>query len=521
MIENPALRGFNPDPSAISTDSGFYIATSTFEWFPGICVYHSTDLANWTLVDTPVKDLSLLGAESSGGLWAPHLSYADGLFWLAVTVVRTRRAFKDTLNYIMTAKAIGGEWSAPRFANASGFDPSLFHDDDGKKYFLNMLWDYRPGHSGFAGILMQELDGGSMALIGERKLIYGGTGLGVAEGPQIFKKDGFYYLVTAAGGTGYMHAAAIARSACVWGPYETSPNHPLLTSAGYPENPLQKSGHASFFKSGDEWLIAHICARPLSTLGNCVLGRETALQRIEWKDGWPHLAHGGKAPALRVDAGTGSQRTDFSEFCGFDDSALPLSLQSLRVPLGRFASLSERPGWLRLYGRESIMSLHEQTLVARRWQSFSFRAETRMDFKPGSFQQMAGLALFYNTENFFCLYKSARFSDGLPSLSLMVCEHGEAKFDVEEELAPEGEIWLSAEVEREEARFGYSLDGKSWRPIGSALSASHLSDDHIGARHLVFTGAMIALCCQDLNDRTAYADFDYLDYRERQQRAAL
>jgi xylan 1,4-beta-xylosidase len=519
MIVNPVLRGFNPDASAVAVGDDYYIATSTFEWYPGICIYHSKDLANWRLASVPVKALSFLGDESSGGLWAPHLSYADGRFWLVITDVRTRSAFKDTLNYIMTCESVDGSWSEPRFVNASGFDPALFHDEDGKKYFMNMLWDYRPGHPGFAGIVMQEYDAYAGELAGPRRKIFDVTELGVAEGPQIFKKDGWYYLVTAAGGTGYRHAAAIARSNNVWGPYEISPNHPFLTAAGNPDNPLQKSGHVSFLQAGEEWYVTHICARPLSPRGNCPLGRETSLQKVEWADNWPYLAQGGNEPAVCIEgaafAPNAAQAADNSAIYDFDSGELPLDFHSLRV--SPKISLTERPGWLRLYGRESIMSVHEQTLVARRWQSFSFRAETRVDFKPETFQQMAGLSLFYDTENFFYLYKAASFESGGFELNLMVNEHGAASFSAEGIEIPDGTLWLAAEVDREQAQFSYSLDGCCWSAIGTALQADRLSDDHIGARHLVFTGAMIALCCQDLHDRTAYADFDYLHYKETQK----
>jgi xylan 1,4-beta-xylosidase len=398
---NPIIPGFHPDASACQDGKDFYIATSTFEWWPGICIYHSRDLVNWELASRPVK-MTFYGVESSGGLWAPHLSRADGKFWLAITNVRTRTGFKDTINYITTCETIDGDWTEPVYINSSGFDPSLFHDDDGKKYYLNMLWDYRPGHPGFAGIVMQEFDSLSMKLTGERKIIFDVTSLGVAEGPQMLKKDGWYYLLTAAGGTGYKHAAVAARSKSVWGSYEISPYHPLLTSEPYPDNPLQKAGHASFLRKGDDWYITHICARPLNRRGNCPLGRETALQKIDWIDGWPRLANGGNAPFLEIDMpaeNTTIQISNHSKRTGFDDPNLPGWLQTLRGPLEDSMTLTERPGWLRLYGRESPASLHRQALAATRWQSTRFRAETLMEFFPKSFRQMAGL---------ICILKSHR-----------------------------------------------------------------------------------------------------------------
>lgn len=254
-------------------------------------------MVNWEWVAAPINRRELvpsemLGNYNSGSLWAPHLSYADGLFWLVYTDVKSSTTFKDTLNYVITAPAVTGPWSEPTLFTASGFDPALFHDEDGRHYFLNMLFDWRLENPGFAGTVIQEFDARTRTLVGERKHFYRGTSLGVCEGPQILKKDGYYYLLCAAGGTGYMHAATVARAKSLDGPWEDSPYFPLLTARDDAANPLQKSGHACFVEIGGEWYITHICARPLTERGCCTLGRETALQKIEWTDGWPHLANG-------------------------------------------------------------------------------------------------------------------------------------------------------------------------------------------------------------------------------------
>lgn len=248
-IQNPILPGFAPDASALHVGNDYYIATSTFEWWPGIEIYHSQDLVNWEWAAAPIarRDMvpsELLGNYNSGSLWAPHLSYADGLFWLVYTDVKSSTAFKDTLNYVVTAPKITGPWSAPTLVTASGFDPALFHDDDGRHYFLNMLFDWRLENPGFAGTVIQEFDPVTRQLVGERRHFYRGTSLGVCEGPQILKKDGWYYLLCAAGGTGYLHAATVARAKTLDGPWEDSPYFPLLTARDDAANPLQKSGHA-------------------------------------------------------------------------------------------------------------------------------------------------------------------------------------------------------------------------------------------------------------------------------------
>ena len=145
MIRNPILPGFNPDPSICRVGQDYYIATSTFEWFPGVQIHHSRDLVNWRLLGHALEEsrlLDLRGVPSSGGVWAPALSHHGGLFYLCYTVVHQHEAAtKDTPNFLVTASSIEGPWSDPVFINSSGFDPSLFHDEDGRKYWLNMVWD--------------------------------------------------------------------------------------------------------------------------------------------------------------------------------------------------------------------------------------------------------------------------------------------------------------------------------------------------------------------------------------------
>ncbi|WP_147372528.1 glycoside hydrolase family 43 protein, partial [Calidithermus terrae] len=302
MIRNPVLPGFNPDPSVVRVGEDYYVATSTFEWFPGVQIHHSRDLAHWRLAGRPLarrSQLDLLGNPDSGGVWAPCLSYADGRFWLVYTDVKTwapEAPFKDTHNYLVTAERVEGPWSEPVYLNSSGFDPSLFHDDDGRKWLLNMVWDHRKGRNAFAGILLQEYDPVRQELVGPVRNIFRGTCLGVTEGPHLYKRGGWYYLLTAEGGTSYEHAVTLARSRSIFGPYEVHPANPLLTARDHPELPLQKAGHASLVETpAGEWYMVHLTGRPLdpptAPLRRCNLGRETAVQKLEWApDGWPRRA---------------------------------------------------------------------------------------------------------------------------------------------------------------------------------------------------------------------------------------
>ncbi|MFJ7182384.1 family 43 glycosylhydrolase [Streptomyces massasporeus] len=231
------------------------------------------------------------------------MSYTDGLFHLVFTVVDTyAESWKDLPNYVTTAPSIDGPWSDPVALHGRGFDVSVFHDEDGRSWLLNMRFDWRPERESFAGIEIQEYDRKTQALLGEPRTISVGTAAGVAEGPHLHRRGGWYYLVHAEGGTGYEHGAAVARSRDLFGPYAPDPAGPLLTSRHDPSLELQKGGHCSLVElSTGQWYAAHVTARPYSERGRCVLGRETALQPVTWtEDGWPRIT--GAVPAVTVPA---------------------------------------------------------------------------------------------------------------------------------------------------------------------------------------------------------------------------
>ena len=210
QISNPVLTGFHADPSMIRVGDTYYIANSTFEWFPGVRLHESKDLVHWNTLPSPlsrVSQLDMKGNPSSGGIWAPDLSYADGRFWLIYTDVKVvNGAFKDCVNYLVTADDIRGPWSDPIRINGVGFDSSLFHDDDGRKYLVQQTWDFREYHHSFNGITLTEFDVDAMRLKPETaRTIWDGTAVKVVEGPHLYRKDGWYYLFAAEGGTQYEH----------------------------------------------------------------------------------------------------------------------------------------------------------------------------------------------------------------------------------------------------------------------------------------------------------------------------
>lgn len=520
-IANPILQGFNPDPSILRVENDYYIATSTFEWFPGVQIHHSRDLVNWRLLSHPldrVSQLDMKGCPDSAGVWAPCLTYDQGTFYLVYTDVKSWNGiFKDTHNYLVTAPSILGPWSEPTYLNSTGFDPSLFHDDDGRKWLVNMSWDFRREKNKFGGILLQEFDPVTRRLFGPVRNIFLGTALKSTEGPHLYRFHSRYYLLTAEGGTGLGHAVSMARSDTLFGPYEVDPQNPLLTSADSPDSELKKAGHGDLVETQDGQLyLVHLCGRPTSGNGRCTLGRETAIQKVCWNsEGWLRLEAGGTTPLVEVSAPGIAPHPWPAPVVReeFDGQLLGMDWQTLRIPLEkRFASTTERPGYLRLRGQESLSSKHRQTIVARRQQAFAFVASTVLEFHPESYRQMAGLICYYDTRNFFYLRVSNDDVLG-KNLTILQCNEGQFSYPSGKEILLNtlDPVFLRVTIDHDQLQFFHSRDSKAWATVGPVLDCSILSDEYDG---LGFTGTFVGLCCQDLAGTDAVADFDWFEYRE-------
>ena len=522
-IKNPILPGFFPDPSICRVGEDYYIASSSFEWFPGVPIHHSRDLVNWRLIGhalTRKSQLDLRGVTDSGGVWAPSLSHADGKFWLVYTNVRNTgmgRPFKDLEIFLTTAPDILGPWSEPVELNSIGFDPSLFHDNDGRKWLVNLEWDFRKGRQRFAGIVVQEYDPRQRRLIGPQTKILEKKNI-LTEGPNLYHHDGWYYLMLAEGGTGWNHGVSMARSPNLLGPYELDPQASVLTSRDDAALPLQKAGHGEIVQTpAGEWYLAHLASRPL-VVGDqrrCVLGRETCLQRVEWRDGWLRLADGGTKPQVNLPAPKDLPPKPWPalpERDHFDTEKLGAHWNLLRVPPDEsWLSLSARPGWLRLRGRDSQHSLFDQSLIARRVQHFHFATETCLEFSPDNFTQSAGLICYYDTRTHYYLRVTR---DELRGKILGLVQTDDGAYDelADSEIAINDwkQVFLRAEVDHQQLQFSASPDGKLWSNVGPVLDASKLSDDYGAGLH--FTGAMVGVCAQDIGGGMLNADFDYFDY---------
>lgn len=546
-IQNPILRGFHPDPSIIRVGEDYYIATSTFEWWPGVRLHHSRDLKNWEQIEYPlsrISQLDLRGVGASQGIWAPCLTYDQGTFYLVYTVVRSFYCnMYDTGNYLVTSDNIHGPWSEPVALNNFGFDPSLFHDEDGRKYMVSMVTDHRVPKKYAGRLVLQEYDPEKKAMTGPVRDIYRGEKI-FLEGPHIYKRQGWYYLFAADTGTGEGHGQSVLRSRDIWGPYEMlKENHgeqreeneafSILTSRHHEDILLQKSGHGDLVETpGGEWYMVHLCGRAFADRNPAdagrfpnsrryMMGRETAIQKILWReDGWPVLEAGGTTPQNEVpvpkevseevlcrrEAASPLVRDDFEE------KALSLDYQSLRIPMDEhYLSLSARPGWLRMYGRSGLSSRFSQTLIARRMREYCMEASACVEFEPEVFKQMAGLIFLYDCDNYLYLHIS-RDEDVGKCITLLKAEN--KKYEYLTDYIPVREkeaLYLKMETRNAMTRFYYGYSEKGWQEIGPLINASFLSDEACGEGW--FTGAMIGICCQDMTGFGRYADFDWFEVK--------
>jgi xylan 1,4-beta-xylosidase len=528
-IRNPVLPGSHPDPSILRLGSDYYLATSTFEWYPGVRVHHSRDLVHWrplggVLDQTRLLDLT--GCPDSGGVWAPNLSYADGLFHLVYSNVSTYAGgFTDCPNYLITAPAIDGPWSTPILLHARGFDASLFHDDD-HSWLINLVHDWRPDHGGSAGLEATPYDRATRRLVGDPIRIDLPPAAGWIEGPNLYRRGDWYYLLTADGGTGYEHQVTVSRSRNLAGPYERDPRGPLITAKHHPEWPLQKAGHGSLVQATTgQWYLAYLVARPHGVHGPCILGRETALAPVQWsQDGWPTIPSG--LPALEVPVPALPSAPTFDDdnagvltgFDGFDQPHLGPQWSTLRRPATPdWLSLTERPSHLRIRGGRSAQSLIEPSLVARRLSAARCSFETTIDYQPRVFQHLAGITAYYNTRNWHFLYLTCDDS-GTPVLRTATRDCGALTVHPAAVTLPAtGRVRLGVDIHGAELVFRYDT-GTGWHAFGPTLDMTILSDEHAAEfdagqiRALGFTGTFVGLWVWDLTGHGHHADFDDATY---------
>lgn len=539
MLKNPILPGFNPDPCICKAGDDYYMAVSTFEWMPGIPVYHSKDLKNWELythVLTDDETVDLKKLPSAKGIWAPCLTYCEKeeLFYVVYGVMNSMNArYFDVDNYVITAKDIKGPWSEPVYLHSSGFDASMLHDDDGRKWIVSLDWETRAAYEKPGAICLVEYSPEKKEIIGYPKRIWhGGTDRGCIEAPHLYKRNGYYYIMCAEGGTGYGHSVTMGRSKNVWGPYEKDPQNPIVTSIPgdfnerhdpdhlkpkyfNPDSILQKSGHGSYIENelGEVYLV-HLTSRPFVPELRCTLGRETAMQKMKWtEDGWLRMADGSnlakeyfepsKLPEVPV-----KQIPDFDDF---DDETLGIQYYAPRIMPQRFIDLKSRPGYLRMRGQESRTSLNKVSILARKLTSVHATITTKMEFNPEVHQHSAGLIMYYDNMNYINLRKYYSETLGQNALSIIHLENGEKTEFLNTRIPVDDvPIYLRLHINGRKSYFEWSYDGKDYLAIGKVFDTTKFSDEY--CKYGEFTGTFVGITCADRVKHQHYADFDFFEY---------
>lgn len=541
MIQNPILPGFHPDPCICRKGDDYYLAVSTFEWFPGIPVYHSKDLKHWELLTHVLTDdekVDLKKLPSAKGIWAPCLTYceAEDMFYVVYGVMNSMNArYFDVDNYLICSKNIEGPWSEPVYLHSAGFDASLLHDEDGRKWIVSLEWETREGYEKPGAICLAEYSSEKKEIIGYPKRIWsGGTDRGCIEAPHLTRKNGWYYIMCAEGGTGYNHCVTMGRSKEIWGPYEKDPENPIVTSAPgisnerhdpdhlkpqyyNPDSLLQKSGHGSYVETqyGEVYLV-HLTSRPFVPELCCTLGRETAIQKMTWtKDGWLRMADGSRLAKIQVPQSNlpVCEMPGIPDHDDFDTQVLGNWYYAPRIMPQSFADVTARPGYVRLIGQESRTSLNRVSILARKLTSLHVRITTKMEFHPEIYQHSAGLILYYDNMNYINLRKYYSQTLGQSALSVVSLENG-VKTEYVDTRTPVEDvpIYLRLYVDGRESWFEWSYDGTAYQKIGRIFHTAHFSDEY--CKYGEFTGTMAGLTCADRMFHRHYADFDFFEYKE-------
>ena len=511
-FHNPILSGCYPDPSICRLGEDYYLVTSTFEYFPGLPVFHSRDLVHWHqighVLDRP-SQLDLDEIRPSGGLFAPTIRYSEGTFYVINTLVDGKR---KSGNFIVTATNPAGPWSEPYWLEAAdGFDPSLFFDEDGRVWFTANRLNELGFYTGHTEIYLRELDIENRRLIGEETILWDGAVKGAvwAEAAHIYKVNGYYYLLIAEGGTAHHHAVTIARSKTVSGPYDSNRGNPILTHRHLGlDYPIVGTGHADLVNTQNgEWWMVLLAMRPYGGY-YYNLGRETFLAPVRWEDGWLIVSPGtGRVefsypvPDLQEHSWEPIQKRD-----DFDDLTLALQWNFLRTPHEDFYSLKERRGYLRLRLRPQRLS--EQTnpsFIGRRQQHIHFIAQTSFEFTPLKENECAGLALIQNSNFYFLLVVT---EEAKPIVRLIRRAQG-----IEEVLAVHtvfpGRIYFKIEAHEQAYSFYFSNESNDWLMLAENIDGRILSTSVAGG----FVGTFIAMYASSNGQiSTNYADFDWFEY---------
>ena len=494
---NPVIPGFNPDPSVCRVGDDYYLVTSTFQYFPGVPVYHSKDLIHWKQIGnclTRKSQLDLKNANCSGGIYAPTIRYHDGTFYMVTTNVSGKG------NFFVTTTDPAGEWSDPIWLEQGGIDPTLYFED-GKTYMVS-----NPRN----GLYLCEIDINTGKQLTESKLLWQGDGGRYPEAPHIYKKDGWYYLMIAEGGTEYGHSITIARSRDIYGPYESNPDNPILTNFSRlgQTKEIQGTGHGDLIEDQEGmWWIVFLGFRPQNG-SHHLLGRETFLESVEWYDGWPIVNGTGTADLQKQIA------------------TLP-QVEVPALPMNRLAFGDKEPYFLHLntpieenyqFVRDTVLrlkptrvSLDEAgtpTFMAIRQDKFDFRLDSEVSLSSATLGDYAGITVYMEYNAHADIFLRQEKSKTKQSIVVEYTLYG-LKYKACEVEVKKGPVQLRVDGNKTEYKFYYRDEKGKWVDAGT-LDTRLLSTETAGG----FTGVTLGMfAVSPKGGGFSYADFKYFRYR--------
>jgi len=515
---NPVLAGFYPDPSITRVGNVYYLVNSTFTYFPGIPVFESRDLVHWRQIGNVIDrttELDFDGLGVSRGVFAPAISFHDGVFYVVSTSVDAGG------NFISVARNPAGPWSDPVWLpKLDGIDPSLFFDADGKVYLLNNGPPLgRAQYEGHRAIWIQEIDLAARKLVGPRKVLING-GVDFArhpvwiEGPHMYHHDGWYLLMCAEGGTGTQHSEVILRARSPWGPFKPFAGNPILTQRDLPpdrEDPIANAGHADLVEASDgSWWATFLASRPYEIV-HYNTGRETFMLPVTWRNGWPIILPAGRnipyvvkpevSPAGDPTPASAPTTGNFTWRDEFDFTKLAPEWMFVRVPKQPWADLGRRPGWLAVHAlRVPLESLRNMSFLARRQQHVSFDAGTELE-APSSGGLAAGLAAFQNQDYWYFLglrrhspsggSPGPRAAGTPPPLELFLEKRSGKQTETVARMALDARARIKLRIAGNAGSYSFyfDADGSGWKPLKESDDGSILSTDVAGG----FVGAVVGL----------------------------
>ena len=502
---NPVISGYAPDPSIERVGDDYYLVTSSFVHFPGLPVYHSKDLVTWrqigNAIDRP-SQADYSGMKVSAGMMAPSISYHDGLHYIVCT---NRKSF------VITAENPAGPWSDPSFFDFEGIDPSLFWDDDGKAYIVNNGAPKQaalyPGHR---SIWLQEFDAKTRTMTGPRlEIINGGADLATkpfwTEAPHLYKKDGYYDLIAAQGGTGEQHSEVVFRSRALAGPYENYAGNPILTQRDLPENrpnPIGTAGHAEFVQtpSGQWWSVFLATRNYGPDLYN--IGRETYLLPVTWKDGWPVILEQGERVPFVLDRPKlpPSPRTaeplngDYAYTDDFKAGKLGLGWMSVRIPAAPRYALENGELVLKA-SSEAIGDVRNTPSFVGRKQAHAIASvSTALRYTAERTGDRAGLVAMQNDDAY--LFLGVQWRDGKQEVALSVRKNAQdpqagrviASAPLPA-MAANKPVYLKLSIDGGTLSAAYALRKDDWKRLMPGYDATFLSTKLAGG----FVGTVVGL----------------------------